>query len=330
MRWRSGFFPSLACLAVLLAAGNAPAQDSSQLVTAAAASGRPRECAPKSRSASNDWHVNLWDGAKQPQLRRYCDLLGRARVRLSTAPGLAREAASLADQVLPGHAAPWVLRARANVLLGDFAQAVQDFEHARSIDARSVEEPLSIYDLAGALRRSGNRTAALAAYRILLTRLSLLPSPEMRLRALLESASLAMSTGEQGLPEAVAILSEAAQQPLSRYSDDVHSMLLLAVDRAGQADRGAAAEEHFQRSGVAEAFARRDLSTFDYLDDPQDALALLAIAVERTAPSSATSFWDRFIKAAPHSPFLAHAKRHQDTLRKAPRTPPNRLPRRTP
>jgi len=316
--------------ASLVSGPGARAQGTPDLATAAAASRRPRECAPDHRNPGRPWHVNLWDSVRQPQLRRYCDLLGRAQARLASSPNVAREAAELADQILAGYAAPWVLRGRANVLLGDYRQAVRDFERARSVDPASIENPLTLVDFATALRRTGMQAEAIDAYRRLITTIGLLPSIESRTRVLLEAAALLMSTGASGLPEAVAVLRESVRQPLSRYEPDAYAMLLLALDRAGSSDETAAIVEHLALTGAPAALAARDPADFVYLYDPNEAAAVVAMALEHSDPAASASAWERFIASSPSSPYLAHARRHLEAMRRAPRPSPRPNPSRKP
>ncbi len=318
----------IACLALASASFASPslAQDNPTLPVAAAASGRPRECGPDRQRPDQGWHVNFWDGVRQPLLRRYCDLLGRAQARLASSPDVAREAAGLADQILPGHAAPWVLHGRANVLMGDYAHAVGDFDRAKTIDPRSVEDPQALVDMAAALRRAGKPDDALAAYRILVTRLGLLPSPETRVHVILEAASLAMSRGASGLPEAVAILREGVRQPLTRYDADVNALLLLALDRSDAPAEAASLVEHLALTGAPAALAARDPESFSYLQQPAESAAIVAIALERSDPAASAAAWERYIKSSPASPFLAQARRHLELMRKAPKPLPPRKP----
>jgi hypothetical protein len=78
--------------------------------------GRPPECGdPGGRGG------NVWERAKSPELRRYCDLLASASSKLAgtaSMPGEALASARAAYQVLPDHAAPRVLEGRALAALG--------------------------------------------------------------------------------------------------------------------------------------------------------------------------------------------------------------------
>ena len=190
-------------LGPLLAQPRGPAaQESDRLAMAAQSSGRPKECR---QAGPHRQRLTIWDRARQPQLQRYCDLLGRAHAQIQRSPAAAREAAVLADQVLPGKAAPWVVIGRANVRLGDFPQALDDFQKARSIDPRSIEEPSSLHALAIAQSKAGKSDDAMGTYRILVPRLALLPDTDDRVAVLLEAASMASSRGPSGLAEATAL-----------------------------------------------------------------------------------------------------------------------------
>src|SRR5688572_4019285 len=91
------------------------------LGAAAAASGRPRECAPAPRRGSH--RPSVWQRVRVPNLGRYCDLIARAQAQLATAPGQARAAAREADATMPGRAATAVILARAALALGEVDEA---------------------------------------------------------------------------------------------------------------------------------------------------------------------------------------------------------------
>ena len=79
--------------------------------------GRPPECATPMAGAT----VNVWERAKSPELRRYCDLVASAASKLAGTAAMAQAAlaaAREAEGVLPGHAAPRVLEGRALAALG--------------------------------------------------------------------------------------------------------------------------------------------------------------------------------------------------------------------
>ncbi|WP_438017186.1 hypothetical protein WMF18_41460 [Sorangium sp. So ce315] len=259
-----------ALLALPLAAHGG--QSGGDLVAAAAAAGRPPECSARtSRAIARG--PTVWERARAPELPRYCDLLARGQAQLGNSPEAARESARLADRILPGHAAPQVLLARAALALGSPADAARAFDRARHIDPRSVEDPHTLHDLARALARTGKRDEALATYRALVPRIDLLGAADQRALVLLEAAHLSMAVagraastaaavaaptdagsapptaaaapagrppagarGEGGradLDEAIAYLREARQRAQSQLARDVTLSLALTLDRAG-------------------------------------------------------------------------------------------------
>ncbi|WP_437876483.1 hypothetical protein [Sorangium sp. So ce513] len=179
-----------ALLALPLAAHGG--QSGGDLVAAAAAAGRPPECSARtSRAIARG--PTVWERARAPELPRYCDLLARGQAQLGTRPEAARESARLADQILPGHAAPQVLLARAALALGSPEDAARAFDRARQIDPRSVEDPHTLHDLARSLARTGKHDDALATYRALVPRIDLLGGADQRALVLLEAAHLSMA-----------------------------------------------------------------------------------------------------------------------------------------
>ncbi|AUX27478.1 hypothetical protein SOCEGT47_080690 [Sorangium cellulosum] len=189
-----------ALLALPLAAHGAPGKG--DLVAAAAAAGRPPECSARTGRAIARG-PSVWERARAPELPRYCDLLARGQAQLGDDAKAARASARLADQLLPGHAAPQVLLARAALALGSPEDAARAFARARSIDPRSVEDPHTLHDLARSLSRTGQRDEALAVYRALVPRIDLLATADQRALVLLEAAHLSMAaTGAASGPAA--------------------------------------------------------------------------------------------------------------------------------
>ncbi|WP_156339263.1 hypothetical protein [Chondromyces crocatus] len=162
------------------------------LNAAAAAAARPPECKARvGRAIARG--PSVWERARVPTLQRYCDLIARAHAQLASRPEAAREAAKLAEEALPGRAAPLVVLARVALALGAPAEAARDFSRARAIDPRSVEDPSTMHDLARTLRLDGKRDESLAIYRALVPRIDLLGSLDRRVAALLEAAHVAMA-----------------------------------------------------------------------------------------------------------------------------------------
>src|ERR1019366_3527191 len=121
---------------------------------AAWTTGRPPECGdPGGRAA------NVWERAKSPELRRYCDLVASASSKLAGTTAMAEAAlasAREAEQVLPGHAAPRVLEGRALASLGKLDQALAALTQARSRDAAAFDDPLAMLAWARVLARTAH------------------------------------------------------------------------------------------------------------------------------------------------------------------------------
>src|SRR5687767_3125816 len=95
----------------------AVAQASSAPPQPAWSSARPPECAAVDPMRAS----NVWERAKAPELRKYCDLLAGAASKLAGSAAMASDVLALTDQAdktLPGKAAPLVLRGRAHAQLG--------------------------------------------------------------------------------------------------------------------------------------------------------------------------------------------------------------------
>ncbi|HRI63187.1 MAG TPA: hypothetical protein PK156_03090, partial [Polyangium sp.] len=231
-----------AIVSLLLTSPTLLSNQSTSLTTAAAASGRPRECMSTVRGGLSR-RPTIWQLARTPELGRYCDLVARAKSQLASDPKAAAESAKTADSVLPGRAAPLVLRARASFALGKIDDAAKDFEAARAIDARSVEDPPTMHDLAEVLRKTGKLDEALAVYRALVPRIDLLAPADRRVLVLLEAAHVSMAVAAKtpptnpgstpSLDEAIAYLREARQRPPTTLTNDVLMSLALALDRSG-------------------------------------------------------------------------------------------------
>ncbi|MFW5741511.1 MAG: hypothetical protein ACOC1F_14240, partial [Myxococcota bacterium] len=300
--------------AVLFGSRGPSPRDAERLAMAAQASGRPKECRGQADGARQR-RLTIWDRAKQPHLHRYCDLLGRAQAKLDGSPAAAREAARLADQVLPGMAAPRVIIGRAYVRLRDFDQALRYFHKARKLDARSIEDPPSLHDLALAQRHAGKLPEAMATYRVLVPRLGLMPAADDRVAVLAEAAALAMARGKAGLDEALALLQEARAQPLSKHDPIVLGLLALALDRAGAQQEAEAVLDELHRANLAgELVSRRTPS--EMLAYPGDWDAIVGLVLETTDPAGALAAWKRYAEATPAPVFAEHAATHIDKLRR--------------
>lgn len=300
---------------------------SAGLSAAASASGRPPECMAGSRRALARG-PSVWEEARVPNLRRYCDLMARAQTKLATQPDVAKEAAIEADKALPGRPAPAVILGRAALALAALEEAARAFERARSLDPRSVEEPGAMHDLARVLAKTGKRDEALAVYRALVPRVDLLGTAERRVSVLLEAAHVSMTAEGAGtatlpadvgkkpprarLDEAVAYLREARQRPPTRLAGDVLLSLSLVLDRKGDHEQADAAIAEAQRTG-----AKPRAGALEYLSAPEDAAALAALAAEGADRAAAQKGWEGYL-AGPggKGPWAAAARARLDLLKK--------------
>jgi len=319
-------------IALPLSAG---AGQSASLTAAAASSGRPPECMAGSRRALARG-PSVWELARVPNLRRYCDLMARAQTELTAQPEAARQAAMEADKALPGRPAPAVVLARAELALGKLDAAARSFETARALDPRSVEDPSTMHDLARVLARTGKRDEALAVYRALVPRVDLLGTGERRVSVLLEAAHISMAAEGAGtatppadigkkiqrskLDEAVAYLREARQRPATQLSGDVLLSLVLVLDRKGDHEQADAALTEAQRTS-----ARTRTGTLDYLAAPEDAAALAAFTAEETDRAAAQKAWEAYLAGAGgKGPWAAAARARLDLLKKGGGAPPKK------
>ena len=306
----------------------------SGLSAAAAASGRPPECSSGSKRALAKG-PSIWELARVPTLQQYCDLMARAHAQLPTMPDAARRAAEEAEKALPGHAAPAVVLARAALATGSIEDAARAFERARAIDARSVEDPSTMHDLARVLFRTGKRDEALGVYRSLVPRIDLLGTTDRRVSVLLEAAHVSMAAEGAGgaaptmgelarpprtppqparprLDEAIAYLREARQRPPSALAGDVLLSLVLALDRAGAREEADATLVEAARSG-----ARLRSGALEYLAAPEDRAALDALAAEGADRAAAQKGWEAYL-AGPggKGTWAAAARARLDALKK--------------
>jgi tetratricopeptide (TPR) repeat protein len=264
----------------------------------------------------------IWQLARTPELGRYCDLVARSKSQLGTDPKAASVSAQAAEAALPGRAAPRVLLARAAFALGKIDDAARDFEAARNIDARSVEDPPTMHDLAEVLRKTGKLDEALAVYRALVPRIDLLAPADRRVLVLLEAAHVSMAvaaktppavvgtTGSRpSLDEAVAYLREARQRPPTALANDVLVSLALALDRSGdrvQAD-AVLADAHAPASDAR-------ASTPPFLVAAEDKVCLDALMA---SPADAAKLWEAYL-ASPggKGPWAAAARMRLDAAKK--------------
>jgi hypothetical protein len=297
------------------------------LVAAAAATSRPEECQPQRRERA-EGRTSVWDEARSPALRRYCQLLGRAQARLSSQPEEARKAAAEAAELVPGRAAPLVVMARAALRSHDHGAALELFDKALAADPRSVEHPAALHDLAAARLLGGKLDQALESYRVLVPRIGLLATREERARVLLEAAHTAMAlagvaaSGDKSGPlldEALAFLREASRDPHQPLRTDVALSLVLALDRAGRREQADAMLA--EQAGTAGW--EKSHGELGYLPAGDEASVLDALALERSDTAAAAASYQKYLETAKGN-WAAAARARLERLRAPAARPPKR------
>jgi tetratricopeptide (TPR) repeat protein len=278
--------------------------------TGAWSSSRPPECGDPGGLATN-----VWERAKSPELRRYCDLVASAASKLvgigATTPG-ALEAAREADRILPGHAAPRVLEGRALAALGKYGEALEALGEGRSRDPRALDDPSALLAWARALARMGRHDAAAEAYRALLPRSTALATLE-RVSAEIEAGLVAMVRGPEGLDEAAAALREAVREAQDEARVIAVLTLALVLDRRGDAEQARTVLSELRRGDPREALTSprgKELLTAV----PAETHALAALGLESSDPAGSRDEWQQAIAAAPSGAWAAHARAHLAAL----------------
>ncbi len=279
------------------------------------AASRPAECGVD----GNMRGTNIWERAKHPELRRYCDLLATGTSKLvspSTAADALREADE-AEQVMAGRAAPRTLKGRALAKLGRHTEAYAAFSEAKQRDARALDDPSALLAFARSAARSGHATEALGAFRSLLPRADGLTSAE-RAPAYVEAALLAMSAGASSVDDAIAMLRQAKREATDTLQPLTTLALALALDRSGAKDEARALLD--ERAKAAARNVARD-STLPNLLGPLafEGEAMAAIGLEASDPAAAQAAWQKYIEAAGQNPtWIEHAKSHLTSHTPAP------------
>lgn len=294
-----------------------PGELAADLSAASAASPRPRECAPDAGGTRSHW-----DRARRPRARAFCDALARGYAELFRAPDRAIAAAARAKELAPGSAAPFVLEGRALVGSGREQEAWPAFLRARSLDSRSFAEPAALHDLALAALANQEQADAVAAYRALVPRASMLADPRRRQRVYLEAAMTVMRGDASTLDEALGYLGEARRlRGLPGLSDVVLGATALTLDRQGRHDeaRGVAAEARGPL-GVVRLAGSPDRERVVWLP-ASELSAIAAMLSERGHPEVAKKHWRVFLDSpdAARSPWLAHAKKKLESVGAGPR-----------
>ncbi|CAN5353400.1 hypothetical protein BH09MYX1_BH09MYX1_10550 [soil metagenome] len=255
--------------------------------------------------------TNVWERAKHPELRHYCDLLASGAAKLAGNASMARDVVSLAeeaDKTNPGHAAPLVLRGRALMRLTRFEESYQSFIDAKKRDPNAVEDPVALLAYARAASRSNHLDGARDAFRALLPRASALSATDRGL-VYLEAGLLSMAKGPTGLDDAIVALRQARREAQDFAATLCTLALALALDRAANRDEAKA---------ILDERARADARAITNDARAKDALgpmaievdAMAAVGLELSDASRAKEAWQRYVVSATasNSPWLDHAR----------------------
>ena len=297
----------VACPVLQVAAAGAPAV-AGDLGILAYSSARPPECAPSPESGGAP-AVNVWDAARDARLQRYCELVAAGMSQLAAQPEGARARAEQAEQVLPGHAAPWVLRGRASVLLGRYPQAALEFARARRLEPRSLDDVLTARAYARSLASTGHASEALDAYRTAMPQLSTLSADE-RAEVLLEGALVGASVGPSASAETIAWLRDARRLAPRELARRAAALLALSLDRAGASDEAAAVAVELVRRRGQDAESGEAPSALEQI-------AAAAFVAEHYNVRAARAAWQRYLSTLPSdAPYRAHAEQRLAVLRR--------------
>jgi tetratricopeptide (TPR) repeat protein len=279
-----------------------------QGVAGAWSSARPPECVPLDTGRAS----NVWERAKAPELRRYCDLLASGASKLASSTAMARDVVALADEaekLVANKAAPLVLKGRALAQLGMYTDAHKALSDARGRDDRALDDPHALFAWARVLARTARAQEAADAYRALLPRSSLLTLAD-RSAAEIEAGLLAMSRGASAMDECVPILRQAVRDSQEIAQTVAVLALALALDRSGDKDEARALVADRvrgdPRSLLTGARARDLLGPAGALE----VAALGGIALEQTDPASAHAEWTKYLEANAKGPWLENARAH--------------------
>jgi tetratricopeptide (TPR) repeat protein len=270
--------------------------------------------------------VNVWERAKEPSFRSFCNLLASGVAKLASDFPLSSDVLAIADsadKLLPGRAEPYVLRGRALLRLGRVSDAMSALQEASHRDKRAFDEPIVLLAWARTNAQLHRSSVAAQAYRDLLPRATALPGYE-RAAAAFEAGMLMMSQGPSGLEQAIALLRQARQaRPSADDALEIASVvaLALALDRAGDRDEA----KTLLASRVAQAKSiSHDPRTARSLSNagiPEEGDALDAMVLEATDRAMARKAWQRYIDGASRvggvgraGEWVSHARAHAIAL----------------
>ena len=284
-------------------------------VTAASPGSRPSECGALDGGKA----ANVWERAKAPELRAYCDLLASGASKLAGLQGSPRDVIAIADEAdkkFPGKLAPSVLRGRAFERLRKFDDAFATLSAVRSKDASALEDAPALLAFARSAVRTSHPKEASVAYGALLPRAVALPAAD-RGPAYVEAGFVAMARGAAGVDEAVAIFRQARKDAQDSAQTIAWLGLALALDRAGSHDEARAVLG--ERAKVDVRGALLEARAHDVLAPAfaPEADVMLALALEPTDLAGARDAYKRYIEAAGAAgTWTEHAKAAEAALGK--------------
>lgn len=271
---------------------------------------RPAECAVAEGARA----ANIWERAKEPNLRRYCDLLASGMAKLvgpgsDALVGEIPKIADEADRLLPGRASPHVLKGRAYLRLGRPAEALGALGEAKRRDVRALDDAVALLTWARANARTGHIAEAAQAFRSALPRASAL-SPQERALAAFEAGMAVMAQGSTTLDDAVAMFREARRDAQDGLQAAVVAALALSLDRGGQRDEARALlTEHGRFDAKAFLGDPRVVAALADAGVPEEADALAGAALETEGGQASKTAWHRYLDGAGgKGPWAQHAR----------------------
>jgi len=217
-----------------------------------------------------------------------------------------------ADKMLPGRAAPGILRGRAYLKLNKPNEALAALVEAKKRDERSLDDPVALLAWARANARTGHLDEAAQAYRAALPRTSALGASE-RAGASFEAGMIVMAQGQKGVDDAVAMFRQArpdAQDPIQVPSV---LALALALDRSAQKDEAKAVlAERVRADAKALLGDARVVEALSNAGVAHELDALVAIALEPVDGAGARDAWKKYLEGAGgKGPWADHARAHE-------------------
>lgn len=264
-------------------------------VTSSAGS-RPPECGALDGGKA----ANVWERAKAPELRAYCDLLASGASKLAGLQGSPRDVLQIADDAekkFPGKLAPSVLRGRAFERLRRFDDAFAAFAGVRAKDPSQLEDAPALLAFARSSVRTSHPKEAFDAYTALLPRAVALPAAD-RGPAYVEAGFVAMARGPSGIDEAVAIFRQARKDAQDSAQTLAWIGLALSLDRAGSREEARAVLGERAKPDVKGALAdakQRDVLATAYATEAD---AMIALSLETTDAAGAHEAYKRYIDAS--------------------------------